>query len=74
MLKIDLEKKRQTMEKLSSLNEDLLSALRNKSVTQKMEIWMENFAQRWDNLAQKLEKSSTQVSDMKYIENYPGNI
>lgn len=74
MLKIDLEKKRQTMEKLSSLNEDLLSALRNKSVTQKMEIWMENFAQRWDNLAQKLERSSTHVSDMKYIENYPGNI
>ncbi|XP_036030300.1 dystrophin isoform X3 [Onychomys torridus] len=62
MLKIDLEKKRQTMEKLSSLNEDLLSTLRNKSVTQKMEIWMENFAQRWDNLAQKLEKSSTQIS------------
>ncbi|KAL6041787.1 hypothetical protein STEG23_012292, partial [Scotinomys teguina] len=61
-LKIDLEKKRQTMEKLSTLNEDLLSALRNKTVTQKMEIWMENFAQRWDNLAQKLEKSSTQIS------------
>ncbi|ERE65230.1 dystrophin-like protein [Cricetulus griseus] len=60
MLKIDLEKKRQTMEKLSSLNEDLLSALKNKSVTQKMELWMENFAQRWDNLAQKLEKSSAQ--------------
>ncbi|XP_075813326.1 dystrophin isoform X1 [Microtus pennsylvanicus] len=62
VLKIDLEKKRQTMEKLSSLNEDLLSALKNKSVTQKMEIWMENFAQRWDNLAQKLEKSSAQIS------------
>ncbi|XP_040600117.1 dystrophin isoform X6 [Mesocricetus auratus] len=62
MLKIDLEKKRQTMEKLSSLNEDLLSALKNKSVTQKMELWMENFAQRWDNLAQKLEKSSAQIS------------
>ncbi|XP_057616228.1 dystrophin isoform X2 [Chionomys nivalis] len=62
VLKIDLEKKRQTMEKLSSLNDDLLSALKNKSVTQKMEIWMENFAQRWDNLAQKLEKSSAQIS------------
>ncbi|KAL1766528.1 dystrophin isoform X2, partial [Sigmodon hispidus] len=61
-LKIDLEKKRQTMEKLSSLSKDLLSALKNKSVTQKMEIWMENFAQRWDNLAQKLEKSSAQIS------------
>lgn len=63
------------MEKLSSLNEDLLSALKNKSVTQKMEIWMENFAERWDNLAQKLEKSSAQVSDVKYyIVNYVGDI
>ena len=31
-------------------------------MTQKMEIWMENFAQRWDNLTQKLEKSSAQIS------------
>ncbi|KAM6151297.1 dystrophin isoform 1-T1 [Rhynchocyon petersi] len=62
VLKADLEKKKQTMEKLSSLNQDLLSILKNKSVTQKMETWLENFAQRWDNLAQKLEKSSAQIS------------
>lgn len=63
------------MEKLSSLNQDLLSALKNKTVTQTMEIWMENFAQRWDNLAQKLEKSSSQVSDINsYIANYVENI
>ncbi|XP_060232779.1 dystrophin isoform X6 [Meriones unguiculatus] len=61
-LKIDLEKKKQTMKKLSSLSQDLLSALKNKTVTQKMEIWMENFKQRWDNLAQTLEKSSAQIS------------
>ncbi|XP_058515061.1 dystrophin isoform X1 [Ochotona princeps] len=62
VLKADLEKKKQTMDKLSSLNQDLISTLKNKSVTQKMESWLENFAQRWDNLVQKLEKSTTQIS------------
>uniref|UniRef100_H0VDU5 Dystrophin n=1 Tax=Cavia porcellus TaxID=10141 RepID=H0VDU5_CAVPO len=62
ILKADLEKKKQTMDKLSSLSQDLLSTLKNKSVTQKIEAWMENFAQRWDNLFQKLEKSSAQIS------------
>ncbi|XP_046281224.1 dystrophin isoform X7 [Marmota monax] len=62
VLKTDLEKKKQTMNKLSSLHQDLLSTLKNKSVTQKMEAWMENFAQRWENLVQKLEKSSAQIS------------
>ncbi|XP_048652342.1 dystrophin [Marmota marmota marmota] len=62
VLKTDLEKKKQTMNKLSSLHQDLLSTLKNKSVTQKMEVWMENFAQRWENLVQKLEKSSAQIS------------
>ncbi|XP_006881922.1 PREDICTED: dystrophin-like [Elephantulus edwardii] len=62
VLKTELEMKKQTMEKLSSLNQDLLSTLKNKAVTQKMETWLENFAQRWDNLTQKLEKSSSQIS------------
>ncbi|XP_033616290.1 dystrophin isoform X2 [Fukomys damarensis] len=62
ILKADLEKKKQTMEKLSSLSQDLLSTLKNKSVTQKIEVWMENFAQRWENLVQKLEKTSAQIS------------
>ncbi|XP_045154596.1 dystrophin isoform X2 [Echinops telfairi] len=62
VLKTDLEKKKQTMDKLSSLNQDLLSTLKNKLVTQKMETWMDNFAQRWNNLARKLEKSSAQIS------------
>lgn len=61
------------MDKLSSLNQDLISTLKNKSVTQKMESWLENFAQRWDNLVQKLEKSTTQVSDTNSrIINYLG--
>lgn len=62
------------MDKLSSLNQDLISTLKNKSVTQKMESWLENFAQRWDNLVQKLEKSTTQVSDTNSrIINYLGD-
>ncbi|CAD7681913.1 unnamed protein product [Nyctereutes procyonoides] len=62
VLKTDLEKKKQTMDKLCLLNQDLLSALKNTVVAQKMEAWLDNFAQRWDNLVQKLEKSSAQIS------------
>ncbi|KAM5290132.1 dystrophin isoform 2-T2 [Glossophaga mutica] len=62
VLKTDLEKKKQTMDKLCSLNQDLLATLKNTAVTQKMEAWLDNFAQRWDNLVQKLEKSSAQIS------------
>ena len=54
------------MDKLCSLNQDLLSTLKNTLVAQKMEAWLDNFAQRWDNLVQKLEKSSTQVSDNQF--------
>lgn len=60
------------MDKLCSLNQDLLSTLKNTLVAQKMEAWLDNFAQRWDNLVQKLEKSSAQVSDTNYsIINHP---
>ncbi|XP_006870206.1 PREDICTED: dystrophin-like isoform X2 [Chrysochloris asiatica] len=62
VVKTELEKKKQTMDKLSSLNQDLLATLKNKSVTQKMEAWLENFAQHWDNLVQKLDKISAQIS------------
>lgn len=54
------------MDKLHSLYQDLLATLKNTSVTQKMEARLDNFAQRWDNLVQKLEKSSAQVSDSNY--------
>jgi dystrophin len=54
------------MEKLRLLHQDLLSTLKNKSVTQKMKAWMENIVQRWDNLVQKVEKTSSQVNDTNY--------
>ncbi|OPJ69704.1 dystrophin isoform B [Patagioenas fasciata monilis] len=62
MLKGDLEMKRQMMGKLKSLSQDLLVAVKNKAVAQKLESRLENFAQRWDNLVQKVESSSNQIS------------
>ncbi|KAM9032123.1 dystrophin isoform 5-T5 [Sarcophilus harrisii] len=62
ILKGELEMKKQTMDKLCSLSQDLLSTLKNKIVAQKIEAWLESFAKRWDNLIQKLEKSSVQIS------------
>ncbi|XP_074850648.1 dystrophin isoform X3 [Carettochelys insculpta] len=62
ILKGDLEMKRQTMGKLSTLMQDLLSAVKNKSVAQKLEGRLESFAQRWDGLEQKLESHSKQIS------------
>ncbi|XP_021263836.1 dystrophin isoform X10 [Numida meleagris] len=62
ILKGDLEMKRQMMSKLKSLSQDLLVAVKNKAVAQKLEIRLENFAQRWDSLVQKLESDSKQVS------------
>jgi hypothetical protein len=31
-----------------------------------MKAWMENIVQRWDNLVQKVEKTSSQVNDTNY--------
>uniref|UniRef100_A0A6I8QSI2 Dystrophin n=1 Tax=Xenopus tropicalis TaxID=8364 RepID=A0A6I8QSI2_XENTR len=62
ILKGELEMKKTTMDTLYSLNQDLTSALKNKSVSQKHEARLENFTQRWDNLVQKLESTSKQIS------------
>ncbi|XP_042667034.1 dystrophin isoform X8 [Centrocercus urophasianus] len=62
ILKGDIEMKRQMMSKLKSLSKDLHVAVKNKAVAQKLESRLENFAQRWDSLVQKLESNSKQVS------------
>ncbi|XP_078246598.1 dystrophin isoform X3 [Pogona vitticeps] len=62
ILKGELEIKRQTMDKLKSLSQDLLSAVKSKALAQKLEGWLQNVAQRWETLAQKLESSSKQIS------------
>ncbi|KAM6448274.1 dystrophin isoform 3-T3 [Liasis olivaceus] len=62
ILKGELEIKRQSIDKLNSLSQDLLSAVKDKGLSQKLEGWLQNVSQRWDSLAQKLESSSKQIS------------
>ncbi|XP_027744427.1 dystrophin isoform X9 [Empidonax traillii] len=62
ILKGDLEMKRQMMSKLKFLSQDILAAVKNKAVAQKLESRLENFAQRWDSLVQKVESNSKQIS------------
>ncbi|KAJ6667635.1 hypothetical protein lerEdw1_016756 [Lerista edwardsae] len=62
ILKGELEIKKKTLDKLNSLSQDLLSAVKNKTLSQKLGGWLENVAQRWESLAQKLESSSKQIS------------
>uniref|UniRef100_A0A8C3DMH1 Dystrophin n=1 Tax=Corvus moneduloides TaxID=1196302 RepID=A0A8C3DMH1_CORMO len=62
ILKGDLEMKRQMMSKLKLLSQDLLVAVKNKAVAQKLESRLENFAERWESLVQKVESNSKQIS------------
>ncbi|XP_041067968.1 dystrophin isoform X1 [Carcharodon carcharias] len=62
ILKGELEMKRQFMDKLCALCQDLLMTLKNKVVAQKLQARLEEFAQRWDDLVQKLENYSKQMS------------
>ncbi|KAG9492436.1 hypothetical protein GDO78_000765, partial [Eleutherodactylus coqui] len=62
ILKGELEIRKKTMETLYSLNQDLLSSLKNTTVSQKHDARLDDLAKRWDNLVQKLENSSKQIS------------
>ncbi|XP_032889087.1 dystrophin isoform X3 [Amblyraja radiata] len=62
VLKEELHQKRQTMDKLCALSQDLLAALQNKVVAQKVRTRLEEFTQRWDDLVQKLESMSKEIS------------
>uniref|UniRef100_A0A8C2HR56 Dystrophin n=1 Tax=Cyprinus carpio TaxID=7962 RepID=A0A8C2HR56_CYPCA len=61
ILKADLELKRQTMDKLCSLVQDLLTNIKSKEAAGKLEAKLERFAQRWDKLVQSLHHTSTKV-------------
>ncbi|KAI5619629.1 dystrophin isoform X7 [Silurus asotus] len=63
ILKADIELKRQTMDKLCSLVQDLLSNIRNKQASEKLEAQLEMLAQRWDKLVQSLHLTSTKLSN-----------
>ncbi|XP_058236880.1 dystrophin isoform X2 [Hemibagrus wyckioides] len=62
ILKADMELKRQTMDKLCSLVQDLLSSIRNKQASEKLEAKLEKTTQRWDKLVQSLQLTSTKLS------------
>uniref|UniRef100_A0A8C2H3J7 Dystrophin n=1 Tax=Cyprinus carpio TaxID=7962 RepID=A0A8C2H3J7_CYPCA len=62
ILKADLELKRQTMDKLCSLVQDLLTNIKSKEAAGKLEAKLERFAQRWDKLVQSLHLTSTKFS------------
>ena len=61
LLKAELELKQHSLEHLRSLSQGLLCSVKNKEVAQKVDARLENFNQRWYDLQQLLEKSSTQV-------------
>lgn len=60
--------KRQMMSKLKLLSQDLLVAVKNKAVAQKLESRLENFAQRWESLVQKVESNSKQVCKKQFYQ------
>lgn len=61
ILKADLELKRPTMDRLCSLVQELLSHIKNKQASGRLEAWLERIAQRWDKLVQSLQLTSNKV-------------
>ncbi|KAL2102193.1 hypothetical protein ACEWY4_001361 [Coilia grayii] len=62
LLKAEMEMKQHSLDHLRSLSQNLISSVKSKEVAQKLEAQMENLKQRWDNLLQLFEKSSTLVA------------
>lgn len=53
--------KRQTLDQLSEIGQDVGQLLNNPKASQKMSSDSEELTQRWDSLVQRLEDSSNQV-------------
>ncbi|XP_021114944.1 utrophin isoform X4 [Heterocephalus glaber] len=62
ILKEDMEMKRQTLDQLSEIGQDVGQLLDNPRVSKKMHGDSEELTQRWDSLVQRLEDSSNQVT------------
>ncbi|XP_025018944.1 utrophin isoform X2 [Python bivittatus] len=62
-LKEDMGKKRQMLEQLNEMAQDLAQLLNNKKALKKIDSNLEELTQRWDNLVQKLEDYSNQVTE-----------
>ncbi|XP_021080176.1 utrophin isoform X3 [Mesocricetus auratus] len=62
ILKEDMEMKRQTLDQLSEIGQDVGQLLNNPKASKKMSSDSEELTQRWDSLVQRLEDSSNQVT------------
>ncbi|GAB1294912.1 Utrophin [Apodemus speciosus] len=62
ILKEDMEMKRQTLDQLSEIGQDVGQLLSNPKASKKMNSDSEELTQRWDSLVQRLEDSSNQVT------------
>ncbi|XP_047414853.1 utrophin isoform X2 [Sciurus carolinensis] len=62
ILKEDMEMKRQTLDQLSEIGQDVGQLLDNPKASRKMNSDSEELTQRWDSLVQRLEDSSNQVT------------
>ncbi|RXM36703.1 Utrophin [Acipenser ruthenus] len=63
ILKEDMEMKRRTLDQLSDAGQDVAQLLNSKKTADKIDSDMEELTQRWDNLVQKLEDCSSQVTE-----------
>ncbi|TSK17770.1 Dystrophin [Bagarius yarrelli] len=62
ILKADVESKRQTTDKLYFLLQDLFSSMRNKQTSENLEANVKKLTQRWAELMQSLQITSTKLS------------
>ncbi|XP_006161986.1 utrophin isoform X3 [Tupaia chinensis] len=62
ILKEDMEMKRQTLDQLSEIGQDVGQLLDNPKASKKINSDSEELTQRWDSLVQRLEDSSNQVT------------
>ncbi|KAL8186123.1 UNVERIFIED_CONTAM: hypothetical protein K2H54_064564, partial [Gekko kuhli] len=64
ILKEDLGMKRQMLDQLSEVTQDVAQLLNNEKVSMRIENDLEELTQNWDSLVQKLEDCSNQVSQV----------
>ncbi|XP_027706465.1 utrophin isoform X3 [Vombatus ursinus] len=62
ILKEDMEMKRQTLDQLSEIGQDVSQLLDNPRISEKINSDSEELTQRWDSLVQRLEDYSNQVT------------
>ncbi|XP_039603451.1 utrophin isoform X2 [Polypterus senegalus] len=63
-LKEDMEMKRKTLDQLGDAGQDVSQLLNSGKFSQSLHREMEEMSQRWDNLVQKLEDFSNQMTDL----------